>query len=470
MPQDQPDNLKPPAAPPPVGAGPMSAAPVPPDDDGSDVFDFIMDSFAALPEPVRNHLNSAATSSAVTKAFDEAGLKIEERDLVYALLLQVFFGLVTAADFAGELKRGLDWPAEQDEKSRRLAVALMGHVMLPARAFLGDVVGLVAALGGNLDDFTESPLEIRTITFTEGAQMVADQVPDKLDSVERSRLRHLIEARLRDVRDDFETKAMLMRPKKVGGLEMDDAAAEKVMETVRSEMRLTKYVEGDQAAATVGQAPAAVPTVPVVLAAPAAVPDPSPSAEVTSTPVAQSPEPVIQPAPKELDAKAIKALYLGSEDERGQVAKRVAKFREVTGDDPAKQRDALFEILYPPDLGPVEPLFVVAGALAMAEDGTLIPALTEDLRFQDIVSKYLVDRQLTGQSFRFSESPSDPEFMNVFLQLILRGFAELPEGEAARFGLRVANAAKKAGFGEYSGLTAFDADDRAFRWLEPIEL
>lgn len=426
-----------------------------PDDVGQLYFDFIVDHFNALPEPIRRHLNSNRVAQDIQRIFQAANLTPDERDEVYAIVLKVFFNLVKVEDFPDELWTELAWPASEEDRCRQLAVDLLGYVMLPAQAFLGDVVRLIADFSVNPNDYPQGQVEARVMAFDEGAKAIAAAVDLPLDDEQRRRLHFIVESRLRDVRDDMETREMLARSQKVGGLELDEAAIEHVMEVLKAEMRMTRFVE------SVGEMPAPVVPVTPTAAAPAETPVPEAPSAQAAAPTAEA---------KEYDAAAIKAIYNGSVEERSEIGRRIAKFREVTGDAPAKERDALYEILYPPDLGPIEPLFVVAAALAMAEDGSLVSALGEDTRFRDLINKYFVDKHLPGEAFRFAETPTGREFMNVFLQILLRGFAGLPAGDAARFGLKVVNSLKKAGFADYSNLQAFDADEGVFRWSDSIEL
>lgn len=426
-------------------------------------FDFISSHFNALPEPVRQYLNSSRVAADLETLYKEFNVTEDERGLVYALVLQVFFGLVTPQDFPDELFEVLNWPETEFDRLRRLVAGLVGRVLLPAQRYLGDLVPLLMEFGGRVEDFPGEQVELRVMTFDEGAKEIANAVSLPLDGANRLRLQHIIATRLRDVRDEMETKEMLMRSKKVGGLELENDAVEHIFDIAREKAKLTKYVE------YVGEQPTAVTAAPAVPTA-----DQTADQSVIVTPAGETVEPVVrQPAaaqPPAVTPEEIKAIFNGSDEERADLARRIAKFKEVTAADPQRERDAFYEILYPPDFGPVEPHFVVAAVLTMADDGSLVKTLIDDLRCREIINKYLVDQQQQGAAFRFSEKPGDAEFMNIFLQLVLRGFAELPEGDAARFGLRACRAMIRAGYAEYDGLAAFDADTRAFRWLKPIVL
>jgi hypothetical protein len=432
-------------------------------------FKFIMEHFNALPVSIRDYLNSSRVAGELRAIYKEFNLSADDREIAYAIVLKVFFGMVKPADFADTLWTELEWEDSEEDRCRRLVISLIGRVLLPAQSFLGDLTGVLTEFGGKVGDYSTEQIELRVISYDEGAREIANAVDLPFDEEGRIRLSHIIASRLRDVRDEMETKEMLMRSKKVGGMELDETAAEYILNFIKQKAQLTKYVEYVDKSEMVRDAlgptqEASLPTGDMsVVVTPAGqeLPAVAPAEAVVEPPA---------PSVGGLSAADIKAIYSGSEEERADLAKRIAKFREVTASDPDRERDALNEILYPPDLGPVEPLFVVAAVLAMADDGALPSALADDMRIREMINKYLVDRRLQSVAFRFAEKPGDQEFMNIFLQLMLRAFAGLSDAEAARFGLRASRAMKKAGYLEYDGFVAFDADTKAFRWLKPIEL
>jgi hypothetical protein len=448
-----------------VPSAPAIAPDLQTDPEAEFYFDFINKHFNALPEPVRQYLNSSRVADELRDIYQADNLTVDERDLAYAVVLQVFFGLVKPADLDGELQTELNWAASEAERRRRLALALIGRILLPAQGYLGDLTPLLVEFGGRVEDFPNEQIELRVVTFDEGAKEIAAAVKLPLEPADRLRLQHIIATHLRDVRDEMETREMLTRPKKVGGMELEDLAVEHIFTIIKEKAKLTKYVE------YVDNEPVADQSVIVTPAGETVEPPPTPSPTPVPPP-ASAPAPALAPAPAKsaVTPAEIKAIYNGPDEERAALVKRITKFKEVTASDPLRERDAFYEILYPPDLGPVERYFVVAAVLTMADDGTLVKTLTEDLRCREIINKYLVDQQLQSAAFRFAEKPGDAEFMNVFLQLVLRGFAELSEEAAARFGLRASRAMSRAGYPEYEGFVAFDADTRAFRWLKPIDL
>jgi len=394
-----------------------------------------------VPVAIRKYLLSDEVAALHKKIFDEHGLSQDDRDLIYWTELQTFFTDIPLADFPDRAWIRLDWPDDKEEKAAAVITDVLGYVFLPAQAYLGDVAGLVSELGGDIKKYPEKQIEMRRVGYREGAREIAEATGiESLDEDARKRLAHIIESRLRAVRDDADTKEMLMKAKKTGGLEMSDADAERVMSILSSKMRMVAFSE-DAAPKEEKKSPEGA----------------APSAE--------------SPAPKrELSAIEIKKLYSGTAEEQEGLSKRVQRFTQVTEKDPVKMRDAYYQVLFPPDLRPTDPLYVVAGLIAMADGDQVSESVDNDERYANIVSQYLADKGMQADLERYPNERTDPRFMNMLFQLILRGIAGYDDGESARFGLRVINVLKKQGYDRYADLVAFDMEKGSFSWKDKIEI
>lgn len=391
-----------------------------------------------LPAAVKTYLLSGDLAAVHKRIFDEYGLSEDDRDVLYYTELQAFFGETSLADFPDKAWGRLSWGDDQEEKAASLVNDILGFAFLPAQAFLGDVSGLISELGGDLKKYPEKQIELRCVAFADGAREIAETSPlSDLDSDMRKRLAHIIESRLRQVRDDSDTKEMLMKAKKTGGMELPEADADAVVSLLASKMRMTKFVE------IVGETEAA------------------PDADGAEAPLA----PV-----KELSPIEIKKVYSGTPEEQEALKKRMARFVQVTENDAAKMRDAYYQVLFPPDLRPTDPLYVVAGLVAMAGDDRFSEAVESDERYRNILRDYLQDKGREEDIAAYQEGPIEPRFMNMLLQLLLRGLARYDDRESARFALRYLNALKKQGFDRYADFVAFDMDRGAFRWKDTIDL
>ncbi|HTK04010.1 MAG TPA: hypothetical protein VL500_00330 [Candidatus Eisenbacteria bacterium] len=423
-----------------VMAAPMAGAP--PADETADEpkADFtFFELLATVPAVIRNYLVSKDITKKREEIYAKFGLNEEERTLALYSELEVFFGDCPLDDLPDRLFARMPWPDEDEEKVRKLSLEIYGRILLPAQAFLGDVVGAIKKFGGDANAYPQDMLELRIVPYKAGAEeIVNDAAPAELDADMRRRLEHIVESRLRNVRDDGDTKEMLMKAKKTGGMELQETTAIEIIDAIRLKTRMTKYVEAleekEEGNGEQGQS----------AAAPARL----------------------------LTAAEIKKIYGGNPEEQQAIMKRVKRFRDVTKNDTAAMRDAYYQVLYPPDERPTDPLYVIAGLLAFAEDGELEMLLTEDARYREIVSKYYTETEsgkARAEDFnRFQNDFKDPAAMNLFLQMLLRGFAGLDEAESARFGLRLANTLKRAGQPEYAGLTVFDMEKGAFRWVKPV--
>lgn len=398
----------------------------------------VLERLQGVPTTIRTYILSDDLSALHAKIFADHGISKDDQDLVYYTELQTFFGEIPLAEFPDRLWIRLDWSDDQEDKAVALVRDILGYIFLPAQAHLGDVAGLLNELDGDIKKYPEKQLELRRVTFVEGAREISEATGiEGLGSDMRKRLAHIIESRLRSVRDDGDTKEMLMKAKKTGGMELSEADAERVMAMLASKVRMTAFVEAIDESEPAGTA-------------------------------AEEEKPA-EAAVKEYSPIQIKNLYSGTAEEQEAIKKRNARFRQVTEGDPAKMRDAFYQILFPPDLRPTDPMYVVAGLLGMTEDDRLSDAIENDDRYRNIVREFLKSKGKEEDLAAYEEDPLSPRFMGTFLQLLLRGIAGFDETESARFGLRVANALKKQGFDRYGDLAAFDTDKGEFTWKEKIE-
>ncbi|HSD12923.1 MAG TPA: hypothetical protein VLC10_05170, partial [Patescibacteria group bacterium] len=281
--------------------------------------------------------------------------------------------------------------------------------------------------------------ELRAVTFTGGAREIAEATPlPDLDPDMRKRLAHIIESRLRQVRDDSDTKEMLMKSKKTGGLELSATDADKVMALLASKMRMSAFVEQIEEKKS-----------------------PEEGGQAAAAPAEGR---------KEFAAIDIKKIYSGNPEEQEALRKRMERFQQVTEGDAAKMRDAYHQVLFPPDLRPTDPLYVVAGLVVMADGDRFTDAVENDERYRNILRDYLQDKGRQEDVAAYQEGPAEPRFMNMLLQLLLRGLARYDESESARFALRYLNTLKKQGYDRYADFVAFDMDKGAFRWKDTIKL
>jgi|GEM_PF-1652986 len=157
----------------------------------------------------------------------------------------------------------------------------------------------------------------------------------------------------------------------------------------------------------------------------------------------------------------IVARYQGDQTKAAAVANRGAALQQTTHGDPAAGRDALFAAINAVQPDEVE---IVAALQLLASTDVLDDILRDDNRFTQVVSQAL-ERQ--GNINRLNDLklyPKAPQFIQFFLELVLQQKIGLAEDEAARWGLQLANALKRAGNDKYSQIAYFDVADGKFHW------
>jgi len=429
----QPTTTEPAAEAPAEQAGaPVVAAPVAENDDsGTGPKVSVLVRIKSLPEAVFGYLMSDDLAKLHKTIFDKHGLSEAERDMVYYTELQVFLDDVDLQDFPRELWSRLQWEADKDEQVVTLCTDILGYIFLPAQAHLGDVAGLIVELGGDLKAFPEKQLEVRRVEFKQGAAEIAEvaELGDDDDITMRNRLAFIIESRLRHVRTDADVKEMLMRGKKTGGMAMSEIDADAIIELLNKKTRMTTYAES-----------------------------------VSDETAAAAP-----PEETQYTGEEIKKMYAGTADEQEALGKRVDRFMSVTAGDPAKMRDAFYQVISPSEGTPIDPLYVVAGLICMAEGDKLSDALTEDDRYRNFIREYLSGKNRQSELADFESDPTDAKYMNILLQYFLRGVAGYDESESARLALHVINLLNKQGYNRLAELVAFDMNEGEFQWTDLVE-
>lgn len=381
-----------------------------------------------VPESIHTYLLSDEIGAKRSEVYAKYSLTEDEITIVMQTELEVFFGLLPIGAFPDTLWTRLPWEDKDEEKAKQLTIDMLGKIFLPTQAWVGDVVGVMAELGGDVKAYAQEQLELRELSYADGVKETVDEVSiGPLAEDARKRLNHIIENRLRNVRDDLETEEMLTKSKKTGGMEMPPDDAKKIVEMIQNKMRMSRFVERVE----------------------------------PKGPAGASGQKRIFSAPD------VKAIYAGAPEEQKALALRIEELLRDFGKDIEKLRDKLFLAIKPLDLSAPDRLAVVAAVLALAQEGGLLIAFDEDERFKDIIRAYLEEKGRGAEVEEFNADPRDPKFVNLFMQVLLRGYAAIDEANSARMGLRALNMFKKQGKTEYANLVAFNLDEGKFTWLSP---
>ncbi len=387
-----------------------------------------------LPTALRQYYNSDDMTAARAKAFDKHNLSDEDEAVCFVTELQVAAQEIPIEEFPDELWNRLDWDESKEKEAGQLVADMMGYILLPMSAFVGDVIGVMHEYGMRPESYPNKSIEARVITYDKATEEILEAIDIRgLNKPDEKRLKHIIESRLRDVRDEMETRRMLTKPHKTGGLELTDAEAVRILDHVEQEMRMTKYVEE------------------------------MPEESETSVTVGSKEREVLY------EQQDIKAILVGPADEQKEIAKQMQALIEKTEGNPEMMREVLNGYLYPETLEMPESSEVVAALMLFARQGDIVSSLLDDKRFQGVIKAYF---QQAGKSIdkEILNEPGGPKAMNHFLQIVLRGFAQLSKKDSARYGLRIINALNKKGETQYAELVAFDMDQGKFVWNEPIDL
>lgn len=392
----------------------------------------VFDLLESLPPEVREFLMSDKLGSKRTEIYRAFNLTEAEIDIALNTELESYLGNYPIADFPDVLWSRLPWKDEEAEKARQLAVALLGNVMLPAEAYFGDIEGLIRSLGGDPASFPADRLKLGRMSYVEGSRQFANDASlGELDNEARHRAAAIVESYLRGVRKDFETLGALTKTKKVGGAGLTEEQAAKIMANVAHSLQTTVYSEEVKKAAP-----------------------PAPALSGGFTP------------------EKIKEIYAGTGAEQEILRQRLHDlFGEGATPTVAAARDKFHETLFPNDKPEPEMWSIVAGLVKLAQVGEQgRTTLAADKRFQKIVRDHLEAHDRKTDIELMEREPDHPRVMNIFLQILLRKFANLDEYESARFGLQVINSMRKRGITKYGDLVVFDLELGKFRWVtsEPM--
>ncbi|MFH1047862.1 MAG: hypothetical protein V1738_06175 [Patescibacteria group bacterium] len=388
-----------------------------------------------LPWSVRSYLLSEKFSDQFKAVVAKHQLDEEDADMVYVTQLHVMFGELPLEEFPDALWNRLSWEDSEENRARQLVVDLLGLMILPIQAYVGDVVGLIVRLGGKPTDYPQDKVENRTVTYEQAIKEIIEVSGWRsTDSADARRFQSIVESRLRDVRDELETKHMFTKPRKTGGLEMIEAEADRIIGVIEEEKKFTRYVEAGSADVVAGKS-----------------------------------LPAQTKAESDFSPEEIKAILLGPAAEQKDIAKQVQIISDQSKGNSEVLREILYDYIYPQTMEIVDQAAVVAALMLFVRQGDLVSALLDDQRYQAVIKSYFDQIGAEIDSVIIAE-PAGSSAMNVFLQTVLRGIAQYDESDSARFGLRIINALKKKGEGQYVELVAFDMDQGKFVWTDPISI
>jgi len=197
--------------------------------------DVVQLKLAALPVPVQDYLYSERAGDLNEKIIERNKLTEAQEPALYALLRELYVKEVTLPGLVDEVARRF---ALDETRAKQLAVDIAGFRLLPLDKFLGDVDGYVRSLGGDTKTYPDYRVQIEHRSPEEAAkEIVNESITVVADPRTQSRLRGVVESFLAGVRTEDQTKDVLTRPEKIGGLGFDPSTASRVLEEMREETR-----------------------------------------------------------------------------------------------------------------------------------------------------------------------------------------------------------------------------------------
>lgn len=196
-------------------------------------------SLTELPDEVRLFLLDPSAFVAAKKIVAAYKLSEDSVNSLLDLAEDVTLGRLELADLpimvTASFGVGLD-------ASRQIAIDLAGYRLLPIASLVGDVAGQITAWGGDLNKFkTVKPVNIHLFSAENFVRETLGSLGIKMPSVNlQSRLEFILVAFAKGVRDENETKAVLIRSPKVGGMDFTQQAADDLLSTFVEKMKAAK--------------------------------------------------------------------------------------------------------------------------------------------------------------------------------------------------------------------------------------
>lgn len=156
------------------------------------------------------------------------------------------------------------------------------------------------------------------------------------------------------------------------------------------------------------------------------------------------------------------------EPERAAIAATMDALRTEAGSNPQKLRELLARDLTVRS-GQAKPNVArTAAALRLYAAVHDFKTLLADRALNDVIRAYLEKEKRTVDLDSFKVFPQAPQFLKLFLQAVFEDALGLPEEEAARHALQVANVARERGDGSLMDVAFYDEEDEAFHWTVPL--
>lgn len=322
----------------------------------------------ALPGPLRTFLLSRSASEDLRVIYKKYQFPTNTLDAIVDLIGDIDFGYLPFSELLLALVDDVGLPEAQ---AKQFAIDLAGLRYLPVAELLGaNVREAIKSWGGDPKKFPVKKVEAQKMTAQMLVRDLLASSKEPLDTRLKERLQFVLLSRISGVRDDTETRDILTRSQKVGGVELAATQAEELLDQLKRKLASAQIVAEMPAAPPSSTVPStqnlvpSTPPRPAPRAAPSATVAPKPRPSLSEAlPAAQKfagPDFQIPEAKPQKDEEEIESM-------RAKLAERIPKESELA----ARKRTASVE------------------STVRTSGLTLDPALTE--RFKRIVDARLRD-------------------------------------------------------------------------------
>ncbi len=204
-----------------------------------------------LPKDVSKFLNSSDLLFRIIEILEKHKLPEEK----YDELAPIFEGVVNSPRALASLPSKVQKVTGLDQtQATRLTADLVGYWLLPLEAYVGDVAGYIISWGGKLEDYPKKRIAKRAVNPDKFTKETIEALGQRLDEPNlQKRLEYILASFVRGVRAADDTVAVLSRSKKVGGVELPEQRAKRLVEHFQEKMRHVEIDRGAEVKASASQ-------------------------------------------------------------------------------------------------------------------------------------------------------------------------------------------------------------------------
>lgn len=164
----------------------------------------------------------------------------------------------------------------------------------------------------------------------------------------------------------------------------------------------------------------------------------------------------------------LRTRFNDAPEEHVAIEAAMQALRAEAGSKPEKLREMLARGLNVRPGQPKPEAARIAAALRLYAAVHDFKTLLADRGLNDVIRAFLEKEKRTVDLDSFKVFPQAPQFLKLFLQVAFEDVLGMPEEDAARHALQVANVARERGDGSLMDVAFYDEEDEAFHWTVPL--